>query len=87
MQRPVRSAALLGVFAIATGGLAAATAAPASATDIPQVLPYDQDWTDTAMITANDDWSGVPGVVGYLGDVTPDLPATTDARTLLTPGS
>ena len=87
MQRPVRSAALLGVFAIATGGLAAATAAPASATDIPQVLPYDQDWTDTAMITANDDWSGVPGVVGYLGDVTPDLPATTDARTLLMPGS
>src|SRR5690606_25593235 len=30
-------------------------------------LPFAQDWTDIAQITANDSWSGVPGIVGYLG--------------------
>ncbi|MBP0445325.1 hypothetical protein J8J14_11095 [Roseomonas sp. SSH11] len=27
-----------------------------------------QDWTDTGLITANDDWSGVPSIIGYRGD-------------------
>ncbi|GAA4010721.1 Ig-like domain-containing protein [Sphingomonas humi] len=27
-----------------------------------------QDWTDTSLITANDDWSKVPSIVGYLGN-------------------
>src|ERR671915_325912 len=31
-------------------------------------LPFAQSWTDTALIAADDDWSGVPGVVGYRGD-------------------
>jgi hypothetical protein len=31
-------------------------------------LPFAQSWTDTALIVADDDWSGVPGVVGYRGD-------------------
>lgn len=26
------------------------------------------DWTDISAITANDDWSGVPSIVGYRGD-------------------
>ena len=30
-------------------------------------FPYDQDWSNGALITANDDWSGVTGVQGYLG--------------------
>lgn len=33
-----------------------------------QSLPFTQDWSNTALIIANDDWSGVPGIVGYLGD-------------------
>lgn len=33
-----------------------------------QPLPFSQDWTNTGMITANDNWSGVPGIVGYRGD-------------------
>lgn len=33
----------------------------------PQPLPFSQDWTNTAQITANDNWSGVPGIIGYLG--------------------
>lgn len=27
-----------------------------------------QGWTDAGIITANDDWSGVPSVIGYRGD-------------------
>ncbi|WP_191280398.1 ExeM/NucH family extracellular endonuclease [Nocardioides flavus (ex Wang et al. 2016)] len=30
-------------------------------------FPYTQDWSDISLITANDDWSGVSGVQGYLG--------------------
>lgn len=29
---------------------------------------YTQDWTNTGLITTNDDWSGVPAVLGYRGD-------------------
>jgi hypothetical protein len=34
----------------------------------PQTLPFYQDWSNTGLITANDDWSGVPGIIGYQGD-------------------
>jgi uncharacterized protein len=30
--------------------------------------PFSQDWSNTGLITTNDDWSGVPFIVGYLGD-------------------
>jgi predicted extracellular nuclease len=47
--------------------LSAAIAA-AHADDTPQTLPFSQDWTDIGQITANNSWSGVPGIVGYRGD-------------------
>ncbi|TPW14417.1 MAG: hypothetical protein FD129_1081, partial [bacterium] len=31
-----------------------------------QPLPFSQNWNNTALLNANDDWSGVPGIVGYL---------------------
>ena len=31
-------------------------------------LPFSQDWSNIALITANDDWSGVPSITGYRGD-------------------
>ena len=34
----------------------------------PQTLPFSQDWSNTTLITASDDWNGVPGVMGYRGD-------------------
>lgn len=40
----------------------------AYADNTPQTLPYAQSWTDTALIATNDNWSGIPGVVGYRGD-------------------
>ena len=45
--------------------LAAATSAWADTT--PQTLPFSQDWTNIGLISANDDWSGVPGIVGFQG--------------------
>jgi len=29
---------------------------------------FSQDWSDPNLITANDDWAGVPSIVGYRGD-------------------
>lgn len=51
----------------------------------PQTLPFSQNWT-TNLITTNDDWSPVPGVIGYRGD---DLTTATgtDPRTILANGS
>src|ERR1044071_9272674 len=43
----------------------------ALADNVPQSLPFSQNWTNTGLITANDNWSGVPGIVGFLGqDIT-----------------
>lgn len=67
MKRPVRSIALLGAYAVAATTVAVALASPAAADEAPQQLPFAQDWTDTGLITADDDWSGVPGIVGHLG--------------------
>ena len=30
---------------------------------------FSQNWTNTGLITANDNWSGVPFIIGYLGDI------------------
>jgi hypothetical protein len=47
-----------------------ATSAPSDATPPPsnntaQSLPFSQTWTDTGLITASDNWSGVPGIEGF----------------------
>nr|WP_295370480.1 cadherin domain-containing protein [uncultured Sphingosinicella sp.] len=44
---------------------------------------FSQDWSTISQITANDDWSGVPSIVGYLGQ---DITTGTgiDPRTLTT---
>jgi len=39
----------------------------AQANNTYQSLPFSQDWSNTGLITVNDDWSGVPGVIGYRG--------------------
>jgi predicted extracellular nuclease len=43
---------------------------------------FSQDWSNTNLIAQNDDWSGVPHIVGYLGNYTGDSPTGVDARTL-----
>ncbi len=60
----VRRVIAVGVVAgaLIVGGL------PAGADTTPQAVPVAQDWANTGLITASDDWSGVPGVIGYRGD-------------------
>ena len=51
-----------------------------------QVPPYSQNWSNTGLITTSDDWSAVPGIMGYRGD---DLTTVTgtDPQTLLMDGT
>lgn len=51
-----------------------------------QTLPFLQDWTNIGLITVSDDWSGVPGIIGYRGD---DVTAVTgtDPQTLTGDGT
>lgn len=49
----------------------------------PQSLPFTQNWTNTGLITVNDDWSGVPGIQGFLGDDGSTTTAGVDPQTIL----
>jgi len=62
------------------------SALPAWADTTPQTLPFAQDWSNTSLLTTNDNWSGVPGIVGYRGD---DLVTATgvDPQTILGVGT
>jgi endonuclease G len=40
----------------------------AHADTVAQPIPFSQNWSNAGLITAADDWSGVPGIVGYRGD-------------------
>ncbi len=66
--------------------LCASLSSPAFADATPQALPFTQNWTNIGLITANDDWSGVPGIVGFRGD---DVTTATgvDPQTLLGEGT
>jgi hypothetical protein len=48
--------------------------------------PFVQSWSDTGLITADDDWSHVPAMVGYRGDGLTSEPGT-DPRSLVAAGS
>jgi predicted extracellular nuclease len=49
------------VVLLAAGGTAWADTTP-------QTLPFAQNWGNTGLITADNDWSGVPGITGFRGD-------------------
>jgi len=51
-----------------------------------QPLPFIQNWTNTGLITADNDWSGVPGIIGYRGDGLAGATAV-DPQTILQDGS
>ena len=52
----------------------------------PQPIPFSQNWGDTSLISSNDNWSGVPGVVGHLGDGLASSVGT-DPQTILVDGT
>lgn len=51
-----------------------------------QTLPFTQNWSDTGLITTDNDWSGVPGIVGYHGDGLTSV-NDVDPQTVLSEGS
>ncbi|MDQ3129917.1 MAG: VCBS repeat-containing protein [Acidobacteriota bacterium] len=57
-----------------------------SANNTPQTLPFTQNWSNAGLITADDNWSAVPGIVGYRGD---DIVTgvDTDLRTITADGA
>jgi hypothetical protein len=57
-----------------------------SANNNPQTIPFTQNWTAN-LITTNDDWSPVNGIVGFLGDDPSTTVANIDARNYLQPFS
>jgi predicted extracellular nuclease len=73
---------LCSTILIALAGLPSPAAADPSA----QPLPFSQNWSDPNLITVDDDWSGVPGIVGYRGD---NLTAANDVdpQTVVADGS
>lgn len=60
-------------------------ASSAAADTTPQALPFSQDWSNTGLITADDDWSGVPGITGYKDDLSGSTGGV-DPRTIVAPG-
>ncbi|NHC46118.1 ExeM/NucH family extracellular endonuclease [Motilibacter aurantiacus] len=65
--------------------LLALPALPASADTTASTLPFAQDWSDAGLIVANNDWSGVPSIIGYRGD---SLASTNrDPQTVLADGA
>jgi hypothetical protein len=67
--------------------LAAAVLPPVAAADsAAQPLPFAQTWSNASLISTDDDWTNVPGIVGYRGDGLTGK-AGTDPRTILADGS
>jgi cysteine-rich repeat protein len=56
---------------------------PVLANTTPQTLPFSQDWSNNALITTTDDWSGVPGIVGFLGQDGSTMTGGIDPRNVL----
>uniref|UniRef100_E6VL91 5'-Nucleotidase domain protein n=1 Tax=Rhodopseudomonas palustris (strain DX-1) TaxID=652103 RepID=E6VL91_RHOPX len=43
---------------------------------------FVQDWSNTGLITIDDNWSDVASIVGYLGDINAGTPTAVDPRSL-----
>jgi endonuclease G, mitochondrial len=58
----------------------------AYANETAQAVPLTQNWSNASLITVDDDWSLVPGIVGYRGD---EIETTigVDPQTILADGS
>ena len=73
-------------IATAPALLLALVLTPGASAQVAQPLPFAQNWTDTGLITTNDDWSGVAGIIGYRGDELVGATAV-DPQTVVADGS
>jgi endonuclease G len=67
-SRLVRSSRVSRLGTLLLAAAAAFTPSAARADSTPQPLPFHQDWNDVNQIRFDDDWSQVPGIIGYRGD-------------------
>jgi hypothetical protein len=82
-----KSISLLCAITLLLGGSVFLIWTPAtSANLVAQPVPLTQNWSNTGLITVDDNWDSVPGIIGYRGD---DLTAAigVDPQTILTDGS
>lgn len=81
---PVVLALLITQIAVGPVVSAQRTARPTDL--VPQPIPFFQNWSNASLITTTDNWTGVPGFIGYRGD---DLNTTigADPQTVLLDGS
>jgi cysteine-rich repeat protein len=79
LLRPAGSAVLVSLGIVALPGAALANTTP-------QAVPFTQSWDSNDLITTNDDWAGVLGIMGYRGD---ELVSGTgvDPQTVVAPGT
>lgn len=63
-----RPAGPVGKILVPTLLLVALLAAPVRADDKPLKPPVVEDWSNGSRITTDNDWSGVPGFMGYRGE-------------------
>ena len=78
---------VLCVLTLLLGGSTFVIWTPATHADlVAQPIPFAQNWSNTALITTDDDWSAVPGIIGYLGDGLTGSTGT-DPQTILADGS
>jgi len=68
MHRKSRFTLVMMAILLMVGMLGIQPAKLVEANNISQPLPFSQDWTNPALITTSDDWSAVPGIVGFRGD-------------------
>ena len=82
----IKPTALLCVAVLLLGGIVVISTPVTHADLVAQPIPFTQAWTNPGLITVNDDWSGVPGIIGYRGDNLTGATGT-DPRTILADGS
>jgi hypothetical protein len=80
MKTPSWSIAVAGLAAACVAPFLAATAGAQNEIDLNP--PYSQAWSDTTLINTNDVWSGVLGIIGYLGDSAAITTSNIDPRTI-----
>lgn len=83
-SRAILTSVLLFTFLFTNGFIFAPVTVGANGS--PQTTPFTQNWANTALITANDNWDSIPGIIGYRGDGITGGTGT-DPQTLLGDGS
>jgi len=83
MITPTPHKKILSIFILTVFVLFVFWIIPAKADGTAGSLPFSQGWTNTNLITTNDVWSGVPSIIGYLGDYSAAAPTAVDPQTIL----